>query len=241
MQLDSQLPTIISSLSLSKADNAVLYYTLNRPKIFKHYEQEDKRILATFILAISRTLGIKELPTQEEVRYLTNLLVDEMPSFTVQELNKAFRMSMVGKLDVDNNHYQYLSPMYVSSIINAYKKHKVEVYKKYKREVDKVRREKPSIKPSDKEVIETSINLIKLEYEDYLVDPDEYSESDFRYTQYKYIYQFLLKYGLVEQLNKYNDKELKSHIVNVFFEIKTSNKEVKQWLRDNFMRNPPTH
>jgi hypothetical protein len=239
MQLDSQLPTIISSLSLSKADNAVLYYTLNRPLLFKHYEQADKRTLATYLIAIATVLGIKEVLSQDEVKYLTNLLVEEMPNLTVEELNKAFRMAMVGKLEVDNKHYQCLSPMYISNIVNAYNKHKKEVYKRYKQELDKARREKPSIKPSDKEVIETSINLIKLEYEDYLEDPEEYSESDFRYTQYKYIYQFLLKYGLVVQLNKYDDKELKAHIVKVFFEIKKSNTEVRQWLRDNFMRNPP--
>ena len=137
-------------------------------------------------------------------------------------------MAMVGKLSVDNNHYQSLSPMYLSSIVNA--------YKRYKQELDTVRRETPSIKPTDKEVIDTSINLINLEYEDYLVDPDEYRDSDFRYTQYKYIYQFLLKYGLVDQLYKYNDRDLKTLVVNVFFEIKKSNSEVKQWLRDNYMR-----
>ena len=199
MLSESQLPTIINSLS--KTDNEVLYYTLNKPKTFKHYKQEDKRTLATYLIGICSILGIK-----------------------------------VGKLSVDNNHYQSLSPMYLSSIVNAYKKHKLLVYKRYKQELDTVRRETPSIKPTDKEVIDTSINLINLEYEDYLVDPDEYRDSDFRYTQYKYIYQFLLKYGLVNQLYKYNDRDLKTVVVNVFFEIKKSNTEVKQWLRDNYMR-----
>tara|TARA_R110002153_G_scaffold218036_1_gene370512 strand:- start:5196 stop:5915 length:720 start_codon:yes stop_codon:yes gene_type:complete len=234
MLSESQLPTIINSIS--KTDNEVLYYTLNKPKVFKEYEQEDKRTLATYLIGICSILGIKEVPTQDHIKYLTNLLVEEMPNFTVQELNKALRMAMVGKLSVDNNHYQSLTPMYLSSIVNAYKKHKLVVYKRYKQELDKVRREKTSIKPTDKEVIDTSINLINLEYEDYLVDPDEYRDSDFRYTQYKYIYQFLLKYGLVDQLYKYNDRDLKTLVVNVFFEIKKSNSEVKQWLRDNYMR-----
>ena len=64
-----------------------------------------------------------------------------------------------------------------------------QVYKRYKQEQDKIEREKPDIKPTKDEVINTSISLLKTEYEDYLVDPDVYRDSEFRYTQYKFIYK----------------------------------------------------
>ena len=229
-----QLPTLIKSIS--KTDNEVLYYTLNKPLPFRLYKQIDKQKLGAFLVGIVEVVGIKE-QKQEHIRYIVNLLIDEFPNFSVQELNKAMRMGMVGKLDADNNHYQSLSPMYLTGIINAYKKHKGNVYKRYKQEQDKIRREKPDIKATEQEQVDTSISLLKIEYEDYLVDPDVYTDSEFRYTQYKFIYKFLINYKIIKPYSYTNDKELKLFIISVFKNIENSKLQIRDWLNSQFIQN----
>ena len=229
-----QLPTLIKSIS--KNDNEVLYYILNKPLPFKLYQQLEKQELGAYLVGIIKVLGIKD-QSQDHIRYIVNLLVDEFPSFSMQELNKALRMAMVGKLDVDNNHYQQLSPMYLTSIINAYKNHKRQVYKRYKQEQDRIEREKPDIKPTKEQVINTSINLLKIEFEEYIKNPDEYRASDFRYTQYKFIYKFLLNYNIVKPITYTKDKELKMYIINVFKKIQNSKLPIRDWLNEQFIQN----
>lgn len=229
-----QLPTLIKSIS--KNDNQVLYYILNKPLPFRLYQQKDKQDLGTFLVGIIKVIGIKEQP-QSHIRYIVNLLVEEFPNFSMQELNKALRMAMSGKLDVDNNHYQNLTPMYLTAIINAYKIHRGQVYKRYKQEQDKIEREKPDIKPTKDEVINTSINLLKTEYEDYIVDPDVYRDSEFRYTQYKFIYKFLVEYNIIKPFSYTDDKELKLYIIDVFKSIEKSKLEIREWLNKEFIQN----
>ena len=221
----------ILTKGLDSASKQVLTYILNKPKTFRNYDNSDKQKLGTYLVAIAKFLGVKETLDDVQRKMLVRCLVNEMGDFTLEELDKAIQMGAMGKLEVDNKHYQCITPMYLSDIILAYKNYRSLVYKKYKQNKASLERDKPSIKPTENEVKEAAIKLLEVEYKDYITNPDDYRDSDFRYTQYKYMYKFLLNYRLIKSINKPTDKSMKECILKCFSEVYNKGISIREWLK----------
>ena len=206
----------IVSKEFNNNDKEILAYILYKPKKFKEFISEDKKGLLIYLIKLHKFLGIKEIPPNEQLKILVNLIVDEYPTFNAYELDKAVKMAVMGKLDVDNNHYQALTPMYISNIIIAYKNKRNLVYKKYRQIQDRLDSNKPSKNISKKEKLDICINLAEIEYKDYLADTENYKVSDFRNSQFKYIYLFLVEHHIIKEYKYKDDEKLKKYIVNWF-------------------------
>ena len=67
---------------------------------------------------------------------IINLFVDNYGDLTFSEITTAFELLAAGQLDMylinqnDKNHYQQLSPMYVSTILKAYQEMRRDVFKR---------------------------------------------------------------------------------------------------------------
>lgn len=166
------------------------------------------------------TLGIKDIPPNEQITFLRDLILNEYPTFNYYEFNKAIQMGVMGKLEVDNNHYQALTPMYISNIIKAYKNKRQLVFQKYKQSQAKLEREKPTKNITKKEQFFVSLNLVEVEYKDYLKDTDYYEVTEFRDTQFKYIYSFLREHSIIKAYIYKDNEELKKYIVSWFKALK---------------------
>jgi hypothetical protein len=223
--------TIISK-SLVKTDQKILKCILEKPKSFKDFSDNDLKHLSASLNVISVALGLKESLGEKHRIFLCKSIQEFYPNFNLEEFEIAFRMAGMGKLDVENKHYQSFSMQYISDILKAYKLHRGNVYKNYKQKLAQIEREKPPKKITEKEGIIMGVNLIEIEYKDYLSNPQQYCDSDFRYTQYKFIYKFLLKYGFIKPLNNYDDKELKKYIIKFFIKVSKSNYPLKDYLRE---------
>ena len=236
----TNLPTHITkhlttiSKSLVKTDQSILKCIVDKPVPFSKYSDNDLKKLSASLNVISVTLGLKETLGESHRIYLCKSIQEFYPNFNLQEFEIAFRMAGMGKLDVENKHYQSFSMQYVSDILKGYILHRGNVYKIYKQKLAQIEREKPPKKITEKEGIIIGVNLIETEYKDYALNPELYCDSEFRYTQYKYMYKFLLKYGFINSLNNYDDKELKDYIVKFFIKVSQSNYALKDYLRTNW-------
>ena len=69
-------------------------------------------------------------------RSIINLFVDNYEDLTFSEITTAFELLAAGQLDMylanpnDKNHYQQLSPMYISTILKAYQEMRRDVFKR---------------------------------------------------------------------------------------------------------------
>ena len=230
--IQRELTTI--SKSLEKTDQKILRCILEKPRSFKDYSDSDLKKLSASLNVISVTLGLKETLGESHRIYLCKSIQEFYPNFNLEEFEIAFRMAGMGKLDVENKHYQSFSMQYISDILKAYKLHRGNVYKNYKQKLAQIERDKPPKKITEKEGIIIGVNLLEVEYKDYLSNPEQYCDSEFRYTQYKFMYKFLLKYRFILPLDKYDDKELKEYIIKFFKKVEASNYPIKDYLRVNW-------
>tara|TARA_R100001244_G_scaffold86809_2_gene66202 strand:- start:4099 stop:4818 length:720 start_codon:yes stop_codon:yes gene_type:complete len=238
MQL-SGLPTTLTK-EFNKPESEVLAYILNKPKTFKEYGNEDRQKLGAYLVGISEYLGIKGILGGDHCRALVNVLCEEMPTFTLEELSKAIKMASMGKFeDVDTNHYQHLSPQYLSAMINAYKKHRGNIYQKYQRLQERIRREKEPEKVSKKDMFYLGLDLLDNEYNDYIVNTEQYCDTEYRNTQFKHIYAFLLQHKLIGVTN-YDDMDgLKTYIISWFNAISKKDTTPRTYICNKF--NIPLH
>lgn len=79
--------------------------------------------LNSIMALINRTqywLGLKEPMEQGLLQANAEFLKENYPNFTPQRFSKAFSLALVGKLNVDANHYGAWTPRYAAHILNAY-------------------------------------------------------------------------------------------------------------------------
>lgn len=72
-------------------------------------------------------IGIKEELSQEEIFMNVSFIRENFEQLNLFDIKQAIDLSIKGALNVDVEHYQNFSPLYISKILNAYKKHKGEV------------------------------------------------------------------------------------------------------------------
>lgn len=225
------LPEVIAK-NFNSIDNEVLSCILNKPKPFRLFNEKDEIDLGVSIVKIIYMIGVKDLPTEDFRDFLVKTLCKNFPNFTLTEFSKAFVFASTGKLtDVDVKHYQSFDLIYVSSILNAYKKYRSGVFKKYQMIKDRNRREEAPKVISKKEKFYIALELVKNEFEDYTSNPKQYSDSEYRNSQMKHIYVFLLEYKLIREREYEDIDELKSYILSWFRAIKKKDVPIGDYIR----------
>ena len=243
------LPMTITK-EFDNSEGEVLAYILKKPKTFQEYTNEDKQKLGVYFVAISKYLGIKEPLDDVQRKLLVNTICKEMPTFTYEEMNKAIQMASMGKFSekdnlgrqvgVDNNHYQHLSPQYISAMVNAYKKHRGNVYQKYRRLQERIRREKEPENISKKDAFYLGLELVENEFNDYEVNPERYCDTEYRDTQFKHLYFFLTKHKLIEPKELTETEDLKKYIISWFKALQQELTAPREYITKRF-NIPPTN
>lgn len=221
----------IVSKEFNKNDKEILAYIIYKPKRFREFETKDKKDFLIYLLKLHHFLGIKEIPPNDQVKLLVTLIIDEYPTFNAFEFDKAIKMAVMGKLEVENNPYQAITPMYISNIIKAYKSKRQKVYQKYKQIQAKIEREKPIKNISKKEAFFIALELVETEYNDYLADIENYEETEFRNSQFKHIYRFLREYRIIKEYIYKTEEELKKYIVSWFAMLKSKKTNPTKYLK----------
>ena len=225
--------TIVSK-SFVKNDQKILQCILGTPKRFCDYNSNDMQKLSASLNTFTIVLGLKEKLGADHRKFLCVTIQEYFPNLNLQEFEIAFKMAGMGKLNIDNKHYQSFSLQYVSDILNSYTLYRNKIYNNYRKKLEQINRDKPTKKITEKESIKISVDLLEVEYKDYALNPDQYNESEYRYTQYKFMYKFLVKYGFIKALNKLEDKILKEYIINFFDAVSKSKYDLKPYLKENW-------
>jgi hypothetical protein len=162
-------------------------------KIATFFDAEDKneqfQNLHKLIVKWAVLTGVKPLPTDDEIRMLVEYIAEHFYRFSLMEIDNAFSLATAGKLDIEADHYQSFSVIYISKIINAYKRYNGKYIIDYRNEIAAL--ERKAAEPNEEEKIKMLIENILEGFDNFKEEP--------KYNHFGYIaYDFLSKLGVID-------------------------------------------
>lgn len=153
------------------------------------------RAIHIILLKWCKFLGIKDVPQAEEMKMILLFVKTNFGDLTLPEITNAFNLAIARKLDVDPNHYQNFSALYVGGILDAYKTYRSEHLTLFRRK--ELELEEKAIseknKPTPEDLEEMRLTTLLSIWDDY--KEGEQNEVSWQVTAY---YDILQESGLVE-------------------------------------------
>ena len=182
-------------------------------KIATFYDSEDKneqfKNLHKVLLKWAVLCGVKPLPNDDEMFLFVEYVAHHFYRFSLGEVDNAFNLATAGKLDVDPDHYQSFSVIYISKILGAYNDYKGKYILEYKKKLELSEKKEPTREERFVMMLDTILDS----FENYKKNP---SFNEFGYISY----DFLSKLDIIHL-----DNETKAEIREI------SRKEIVEELR----------
>jgi hypothetical protein len=165
--------TLLNSLNLTNETRGIVSASFQDK--LRDLPESGWQSVYTILMKWCKFLGIKEVPDQEDMKMNLFFMKKNFGELTLDEIVNAFNLAVARKLNVDPNHYQNFSPLYISGILTAYKEYKSTHWGKYTQERDnhesKLLSEKN--KPSDEELKNMRLNTLLSIWDDFKSGEDE--------------------------------------------------------------------
>lgn len=97
-----------------------IYLAQHDKKIGQFQSNNEVNELLKVVTTWRLHLGIREDATKEENILNVNFIRENYKNFTLQDVELAYKYSLVGKLNVDAEAYGKFSPLYIAKVLNAY-------------------------------------------------------------------------------------------------------------------------
>ena len=141
--------------------------------------------------------GVKPLPDNKEMELFVIYISRHFNRFSLMEIDNAFNLATAGKLNINAEHYQSFSVIYISKILNAYKDYKGGYVLEYQKLL-----EEQSVKPlTDEDRFEKMIESVLENFKGYAKKP---YFNEFGYV----VYDFLAKLNVINFTNEMKAKIL---------------------------------
>jgi hypothetical protein len=165
--------TLLNSLNLTKETRGIVSAAF-KDKL-RDLPESGWQSVYTILMKWCKFLGIKEVPDQEDMKMNLFFMKKNFGELTLDEIVNAFNLAVARKLNVDPNHYQNFSPLYISGILTAYKEYKSTHWGKYTQERDahEAKLIAQTTKPSDEELESMRLNSLLSIWEDFKSGEDE--------------------------------------------------------------------
>ena len=96
-------------------------------KVLKFAEKKIiRQEIGKSITIIISDLGIKTIPDIYAQKRIIYYILTYYQDFSIEEIKVAFEMAIVGKLDVETEHFQSFDVKYISTILNSFRKFRNE-------------------------------------------------------------------------------------------------------------------
>jgi len=193
-------PQIIQNWAIDKKKIIQGHYDR---KISTFFESEDKneqfQKLHQILVKWAILCGVKPLPLDEEMKLFVSYVAEHFHKMSLLEIDNAFNVATAGKLDIQADHYQSFSVIYIAKILNAYNSYKGNYILEYQR----ILKEKSEIKepPTREERFQFLLEGVIENFEDYV---EKRNYNHFGWVSY----DFLDKLGIINIPNSEKEQIL---------------------------------
>ena len=223
--------------SYSESDKKILY--LNDELKIRFFDNANKGYnkLEEHIYIWCKFLGVKDMD-EDNAQMLVAYLKESYKDFSIQEISHALMIGLQGRLNIDMEHYQNFSPIYLSKILNAYKIYRNKLIIKYRKEKEEYFDKKNKKIPSKKETLNNIFLITQNLYADFILQEETFIENKFHKIKVAVIYDLLLKNKIIKgiDLNKYEKIKLENrsdakleYIYNFFLRLKEKKITIKNY------------
>lgn len=126
VKLNNKIGFIKNNFNSKKINIYKAYYETAKIKDYKIRKDLNKALMR--LLGKWRYfIGIKEELTEEEIYTNVNFIKENFSQLSLVDIEQAMNLSINGELDINVEHYQSFTPMYISKILNAYKQYRGKI------------------------------------------------------------------------------------------------------------------
>jgi hypothetical protein len=136
-------------------------------------EAEIRKMIAYLMILV----GFKESPSNAETMVLVDFINARLSKFTIEEFKVAFTLFIEGRLDIDREHYNSFSSIYLGRVMESYGRYRFNYLKTHQNEVESIE-ETTSYGPADIE------KLIVEQFNRFI---EKKTVFDFGSVQYRYL------------------------------------------------------
>jgi len=176
------------SLPLELEQEEKLIKAVYQPKIHAVQDEEIKAVLKYCFALIG--LRPEQWPDDLQKMVLLNFIRQNYSGHSLEEIKIAFDFGSAGKLDIEMTHYQNFNCIYLSDVMQAYRKYATEILKQ---DANTYKEMPPSPLPSNEEQEMNDKNFANEYYRKYL--NNEFSLVSLEYAHL--IYNTLDKFKLI--------------------------------------------
>ena len=168
--------------SLTENKEKSLKSWIVRASRLKKVSEADETEILAMIAFLMIMVGFKEKPSKAEAIVLVDYIKSRLSRFSIEEFKVAYTLFVEGKLDIDREHYNAFSTIYLGRVMDSYGRYRFQHLKDAELEVQADQDEKPQVN------IE---NLIISQFERFLAHKEIH---DYGSIQYRYLSQI----GLID-------------------------------------------
>lgn len=154
------------SIGLAKTkftDNKIKIFEASRSlKRIREFQSNDElKPLIDLVGKWRYYIGIREELSQEELFMNVNFIRENFNELNLVDIDQAINLSLKGDLNIDAEHYQNFTPLYISKILKAYKEYRGKVIYDIRETINQV--ENKPIEPTISQKIEiTKSSLVSM-------------------------------------------------------------------------------
>lgn len=145
-----------------------------KPAISKCSDSDIRKMIAYVMILV----GFKEKPQEAETFVIMDFIKSRLGRFSIEEFKVAYTLFVEGKLDIQQEHYNSFSSIYLSRVMDSYSRYRFNHLKDHRLAIEE---EQEKVKPYGPIEIE---NLIIKQFDRFLSGKEIY---DFGGVQYRYL------------------------------------------------------
>lgn len=108
-------------------------------------------------------LGIRaeNIPNELQKSVLINYIKNDLKQYSVDDIKIAFHLLLKNELECESNHYQSFSALYLSNVMNAYNKHRIEVIREFQKQQNEMKQQQIENELSEHEKLERHQRFVR--------------------------------------------------------------------------------
>jgi len=147
----------MQSVSFKQGEIVRAYH---QPKIRNIESDEPIKMVLRYVFTL---IGLKaeNIPNEIQKSVLINYIQNDLKQYSVDDIKIAFHLLLKNELDCDPNHYQSFSALYLSNVMNAYQKHRMEAIREFQKQQNEMNQKQLENELTDQEKLERHQRFVR--------------------------------------------------------------------------------